>query len=998
MKKALKVLMLEDSITDAEIIQRLLKKEAKPFDFRLSTNEKEYLRELEQYNPDIVLADNSLPQYNASQALTVIKERSLHIPFVMVTGTVSEEFAAGIIKQGADDYILKDRLGRLPAAIDMALRHHQAEKEKLEAAERLKQSEENYRTIMERVSDAFVALDTNWRYTYVNKKAGEILNRIPGGLVGKNIWEEFPEGIDQPFHKAYHRAMKEQRYIHLEEYYAPFHIWLENHVYPSPDGLSIFFRNITERKEAQQKIIQSEENLKAIFENTSEGFILTDANGIVKAFNNKTKESVLRNIEEEIKPGRSIFDFVEEPRREFFQTIFLKVMQGENIQYDRSYNNSDGTVTWINFSFNPVVRENLINGICVTGRDISEKKIAEQQKEFDNNNLHALINNTHDLMWSVDRNLQLITSNQAFDHLVTLMTGKRPVKGSDILIPEYTTGQLKKYKMFYERAFAGETFTEIEYSEIPGDFWSEISFYPIYEGKTVIGTACFSRNITEKKRAEEEIKKSNERFEMATLATNDVIWDWDLLTNKIWWNDNYYSHFGYSRESTVEDISSWHRGLHTEDKERVLSGIKATLKEQKDFWSDEYRFIKADGAGAFVLDCGYILYNEKNKPYRMVGAMLDITERKNAEELLKNSFSEKQALAETMATILNTLPANIALLDAKGIIVEVNDAWRNFADTNGFIGSNYGIGDNYITISKLASGEDKIDGKAVARGVKEVIGKKVKEFILEYSCHSPTLKRWFRMVVTPLPDREYAGAVVMHVDISELRRLEHERLTSKMDEQKKITQAMMQAQEKERNQLGRELHDNISQLLAAIKMKLGYGLSNYDKGISIFRECIDHVQEAMTETRNLSHRMVIPRFEENGFENAVKYLISNYRHPQRTVTLEANKLDEKKITAGIKESLYRIVQEQLHNIEKYAGASEVKVILDAQPDQITLTIEDNGVGFNVKQKRKGIGLTNILNRAESYNGSAKIFAEPGKGCKLIVEIPLKEKKETPASL
>ncbi len=254
------------------------------------------------------------------------------------------------------------------------------------------------------------------------------------------------------------------------------------------------------------------------------------------------------------------------------------------------------------------------------------------------------------------------------------------------------------------------------------------------------------------------------------------------------------------------------------------------------------------------------------------------------------------------------------------------------------------------------------------------------------------------MVVTPLLDKEYAGAVVMHVVISELRRLEQERLISKMDEQKKITQAMLQAQEKERNQLGRELHDNISQLLAAIKMKLGFGLSNYGKGISIFSECIGHVQEAMTETRNLSHRLVIPRFEENSFENALKYLLSNYSNEQRSVNTEIIKLDEKMISAGVKESLYRIVQEQLHNIEKYARATRVKVIFDAREDQIILTIEDNGVGFNVKQKRKGIGLTNTMNRAESYNESAKIISEPGKGCKLFVEVPLKEKKGYPASL
>ncbi|MEP7377215.1 MAG: PAS domain S-box protein [Chitinophagaceae bacterium] len=745
MKQPLKILMLEDSETDAEIIRRLLKKKADiPFDFRLSMTKEAYLRDLEEFKPDLILSDNSLPQFNASDALKVVHQRSLHIPFILVTGTVSEEFAAGIIKQGADDYILKDRLARLPAAIDTALRQRKSEKEKLEAAERLRRSEEQYRTILNRVSDAFVALDTSWCYTYVNEQAGKILNRIPAELIGKNIWTEFPEGIEHLFHKAYHGAMNAQQYIHLEEYYPPFNVWLENHIYPSPDGLSIFFRDISERKKAQQKIIQSEMNLRTIFENTSEGFLLMDSDGIVKAVNSKAGEYAFFSKEKDIQVGESIYNFVEEERQAAFKIIMEKVLNGDTVQYDRSYEIKDGNTRWLDFSVTPVSQEGEIKGICITGRDI--------------------------------------------------------------------------------------------------------------------------------------------------------------------------------------------------------------------------------------------------------------TARKKAEKELNKNFIEKHALAKRMSIILNTLPANIALLDTEGTIVEVNDAWRNFADDNGFIGSNYGIGDNYLAVSKISSGDDKTDGKAVARGIKAVIENNLNEFVFEYACHSPKIKRWFRMVVTPLLDKEHAGAVVMHVDISELRRLEQERLIIKMDEQKKITQAMLQAQEKERNQLGRELHDNISQLLAAIKMKLEYSLGNDGKGTETIRECVDHVKEAMTETRNLSHRMVIPRFEDSGFENSLRYMVKNYNNQQRTVSLKAIKLDEKKIPAAIKESLYRIVQEQLNNIEKYAGASEVKVDFDAQADHITLIIEDNGVGFNVKQKREGIGLTNIMNRAESYNGSAKIISEPGKGCKLIVEVPLREKKETSASL
>lgn len=130
MDTTLKILLLEDNPADAEIIRRLLFKEIKGLDFRYTKNKNEFLLALDELVPDVILSDNSLPAFSASQALEIVNARRLNIPFILITGTVSEEFAVGIMKQGADDYILKDRLTRLPAAIKAALRHRQTENEK----------------------------------------------------------------------------------------------------------------------------------------------------------------------------------------------------------------------------------------------------------------------------------------------------------------------------------------------------------------------------------------------------------------------------------------------------------------------------------------------------------------------------------------------------------------------------------------------------------------------------------------------------------------------------------------------------------------------------------------------------------------------------------------------------------------------------------------------------------------------------------------------------
>jgi len=107
--------------------------------------------------------------------------------------------------------------------------------------------------VFDRITDAYVALDRDWHYTFVNQKAGQLLGRDPGELIGRHIWTEFPDGEDQAFAEAYRRALQTQQPVFLEEYYPPFGRWFENRIYPSPDGLTIYFHDITERKAQDER-------------------------------------------------------------------------------------------------------------------------------------------------------------------------------------------------------------------------------------------------------------------------------------------------------------------------------------------------------------------------------------------------------------------------------------------------------------------------------------------------------------------------------------------------------------------------------------------------------------------------------------------------------------------------------------------------------------------------------------------------------------------------
>ncbi len=127
--------------------------------------------------------------------------------------------------------------------------------ERKQAEEKLHKLNARLINVFETMGDAFVSLDEHWVYTYVNERAGQIFGRTPQSLIGKHIWTEFPEGVGQPFYKAYYQAVETQQPITIEEFYPPYNRWFENRIYPSSDGLAIFFTDITDFK-ASEKALQ----------------------------------------------------------------------------------------------------------------------------------------------------------------------------------------------------------------------------------------------------------------------------------------------------------------------------------------------------------------------------------------------------------------------------------------------------------------------------------------------------------------------------------------------------------------------------------------------------------------------------------------------------------------------------------------------------------------------------------------------------------------------
>jgi len=165
-------------------------------------------------------------------------------------------------------------------------------------------------------------------------------------------------------------------------------------------------------------------------------------------------------------------------------------------------------------------------------------------------------------------------------------------------------------------------------------------------------------DITERKRAQEKLGISDLRLNMVSKASGAVVWDWNLITDELDWNEEYYKVFGYSEIDTLPTIESWSDFVHKDDVENTLDGLYKAINSGETNWTAEYRFRKKDGSYAFTLDWGTVIHDEKGKPVRMIGAMLDITERKRAEDERKN-LQEQLTQTQKMESI-GTLAGGIA--------------------------------------------------------------------------------------------------------------------------------------------------------------------------------------------------------------------------------------------------------------------------------------------------------------------------------------------------
>jgi len=480
------------------------------------------------------------------------------------------------------------------------------------------------------------------------------------------------------------------------------------------------------------------------------------------------------------------------------------------------------------------------------------------------------------------------------------------------------------------------------------------------------------RYSIERKKNMEALQESIERYNLVSKATNDMVWDWNVISGEVYRNvESWNKIFGSSLKEISPTTTFFIGKIHPDDAAATLQRVNGILENPNEFiFEVECRVQKEDGTYAYIIDLGYIIRNAAGKASRIIGATQNITERKEAEAVLKAS-------EERYRYLFNNNPACILIWDMNDFnILEVNQpAVEQYNYTR----------EEFLnkSILDLRNAED-------VQAVKELANKAKADIFFKMTSVWKHINKAGECMYMEITSHriEYKGKMVILAlanNVTEKTLLEEKLKEEQVKKQQEITEAVISAQEKERQQIGAELHDNVNQILASSRLYLGLARRDITLPNSFLDETEILITSAIAEIRSLSHSLIPPSLNDSELAEALANIIVLVtKTGALKVDFDFKRFKENCTSDKLKLAIYRIVQEQFNNILKYSKATQVSLSITNDDGKIVLNINDNGVGFDTSQKTTGVGLLNIKTRASLFNGEMKVISSAGNGCELIV--------------
>jgi PAS domain S-box-containing protein len=497
------------------------------------------------------------------------------------------------------------------------------------------------------------------------------------------------------------------------------------------------------------------------------------------------------------------------------------------------------------------------------------------------------------------------------------------------------------------------------------------------EGQTA-GLVCVARDITERKQAEQVLRDSEERFRQLADNIREVFWMTDTTKNQmIYVSAAYEDIWGRTVQSLYSSPQDWINAVHPEDRGRIWEA--ALTKQSNGKYDEVYRIERPDGSLRWIQDRAFPVHDETGKVYRVAGVAEDITERKQVWDALRENEARKSAIMRVALDAIITI-------DDTGRIIELNAAAEGIFT---HLRTSKLVGENIMEIIPPSLRPWFQDGlKNHFSGEKgPVVGSRIELPVLR----ADKSRFYAEFTITRIKLKGQPTFTVYIRDITQRKRAE--------EELRSLPLRIIKAQEVERSRVARELHDGVNQIIASVKMRIRNaqeGLPSFQAATrEILGRCDGLLTKALEENRRIAHNLHPADLNNLGFAAACESFCKEFRSRTSMDVQCRIKLPAKdRLPPGIELTLFRIVQEAINNIEKYAHAKTAQLQIGLQNGHIRLKIEDDGRGFDPKQikrtkkkKGHGLGLANMRERALSLGGNCEIISVPKKGTTITVRIP-----------
>ena len=468
---------------------------------------------------------------------------------------------------------------------------------------------------------------------------------------------------------------------------------------------------------------------------------------------------------------------------------------------------------------------------------------------------------------------------------------------------------------------------------------------------------------------ESELKLSNDRLHQAVEAGKCVGWDWDVKTGCDRWFGDLRTMFGIQSDTYYGDVEEFRHRIYPEDQALVWEAV-ADARQKREPFTAEFRVLHLDGTVRWVTEGGQFYYSANGDAVRMLGMAVDITERKQAEQALREG-------EERFRLVANTAPVLIWMSGTDKLCNYVNQRWLEF--TGRPLEDELGNG--------WAEGVHPEDLKGCMDTYTQAFDRR-EYFQMEYRLRRHDGQyRWLSAIGVPRfnPDHSFAGYIGSCTDVTE-HKLAEESLAD-------MGRKLIEAHEEERTWIARELHDDVNQRMALLAVELDRWNQQLPPSAVELHDHIHHAIQRLsniaTDIQALSHRLHSSKLEYLGLVPAAKSFCRELSEQHQAEIDFRDMAMPRSVPKEVSLCLFRVLQEALQNAMKYSGVRHIKVELRGTEGEIQLTVSDLGIGFDPQDAihRRGLGLISMRERMQLVSGEISIKSQPGAGTTIHARVP-----------